>query len=70
MTNKFKSIVREKEAKEEQDLKNTINEFRQQVLDSGRDMRFVFSKMDLDGNGILSPDEIKSAFILLNIGKA
>ena len=69
MTNKFKSIVREKEAKEEQDLKNTINEFRQQVLDSGRDMRFVFSKMDLDGNGILSPDEIKSAFILLNIGK-
>ena len=69
MTNKFKSIVREKEAKEEQDLKNTINEFRQRVLDSGRDMRFVFSKMDLDGNGILSPDEIKSAFILLNIGK-
>ena len=32
-------------------------------------MRFIFEKMDLDRNGILTPDEIKSAFILLGIGK-
>lgn len=65
---KFKQILKEREEQKHQQLRATIQEFRQKVLDSGRDMRFIFQKMDLDGNGVLSPLEIKSAFLLLGIG--
>ena len=67
---KYKKIVSEQESKKNEELMSTIKQFRENVLDSGRNMRFIFEKMDLDGNGILSPDEIKAAFILLGIGKS
>ena len=64
----FNKIVQEEEEKEKEDLRRAINQFRQKVLDCGHDLRLIFEKLDLDGNGTLSPDEVKAAFILFGIG--
>ena len=66
---KFHEIVKEQEAEERAELKATIEEFKHNVLNCGQDIQFIFEKLDLDGNGVLSPDEIKSALILLGVGK-
>lgn len=64
---KFHEIVKQNEEKERQELRIAIQKFKESVLDSGRDIKFIFEKLDLDGNGTLTPDEIKAAFILLGI---
>lgn len=64
----FNKIVQEEEEKEKEDLRRAINQFRQKVLDCGHDLRLIFEKLDLDGNGTLGPDEVKAAFILFGIG--
>jgi len=67
LINKFKKIVQAEETKKHEELRNTIKQFRQSILDSGRDFRYIFSVIDKDNNGVLSPEEIRSAFILLGI---
>ena len=64
----FNQIVREEEEKSRENLRQLINQFRLNIINSGRDIRAIFELMDLDHNGTLSPEEIKSAFILLGIG--
>jgi len=66
---KFHEIVKEQEKKEKEELMQKINDFRKSVMNSGRDIRFIFEKLDLDNNGTLTPDEIEAAFLLLGIGK-
>ena len=66
---KFHQIVKEQEKKEKEELMQKINDFRESVMNSGRDIRFIFEKLDLDNNGTLTPDEIEAAFLLLGIGK-
>jgi hypothetical protein len=66
---KFHQYVQDTEERERQELRTAIESFKQSVIETGRDIRFIFQKIDLDGNGTLTPDEIKSAFILLGIGK-
>ena len=61
--------MKEQEKKEKEELMQKINDFRESVMNSGRDIRFIFEKLDLDNNGTLTPDEIEAAFLLLGIGK-
>ncbi|CAI2379875.1 unnamed protein product [Moneuplotes crassus] len=64
---KFHEIVRREDQKEREELMETINKFKESVLNSGRNLRFIFEKLDLDNNGTLTPDEIKAAFTVLEI---
>jgi hypothetical protein len=66
---KFHEIVKKQKAEEKELLRRTVEEFKENVFNWGRDIKFIFEKLDLDGNGVLSPDEIKSAFLILGVGK-
>lgn len=65
----FHKIVKKQEEREKEELMCKINNFREAVVNSGRDIRFIFEKLDLDNNGTLTPNEIEAAFLLLGIGK-